>query len=52
MLKPDTWIKKMGRKGMIEPFFPEKIKHGVSFGLSSYGYDFTLSNETESDSYV
>jgi len=45
MVKPDTWIKKMAEKGMITPFSPEKIKKGISYGLSSYGYDFTLSNE-------
>jgi len=45
MVKSDKWIKKMGQNGMIIPFFPEKIKKGISFGLSSYGYDFTLSDE-------
>ncbi|MEO0301667.1 MAG: dCTP deaminase, partial [candidate division WOR-3 bacterium] len=45
MVKSDRWIKKMAEKGMIKPFFPEKIKKGISFGLSSYGYDFTLSDE-------
>ncbi|MGC8976728.1 MAG: dCTP deaminase [Candidatus Ratteibacteria bacterium] len=45
MVKSDKWIKKMAEKGMIEPFFPEKIKNGISFGLSSYGYDFSLSDE-------
>lgn len=45
MVKSDKWIKEMAEKGMITPFFPEKIKKGVSFGLSSYGYDFTLSEE-------
>lgn len=45
MLKPDTWIKKMSVNGMIEPFHPEKIKQGISFGLSSYGYDFMLAEE-------
>ncbi|HDN98054.1 MAG TPA: dCTP deaminase [bacterium] len=45
MVKSDRWIKRMGEKGMIKPFYPEKIKKGISFGLSSYGYDFTLSDE-------
>jgi len=45
MVKSDKWIKRMAEKGMIEPFSPEKIKKGISFGLSSYGYDFTLSDE-------
>ena len=44
MVKPDAWIKKMG-SGMIDPFHPEKVKKGISFGVSSYGYDFTLARE-------
>ncbi len=44
MVKPDGWIRRMGT-GMIEPFHPEKVKKGISFGVSSYGYDFTLSEE-------
>ena len=31
-------------KGMIEPFEPAQIRGGISYGLSSYGYDFRLSN--------
>ncbi|MCM8820539.1 MAG: dCTP deaminase [Candidatus Omnitrophica bacterium] len=34
----------MGEK-MITPFSPEKVKKGISFGVSSYGYDFVLSDE-------
>lgn len=45
MIKNDRWIKEMGKKGMINPFSPEKIREGISFGVSSYGYDFTLSDE-------
>ncbi|MCD6221408.1 dCTP deaminase [bacterium] len=45
MVKNDKWIKKMGENGMISPFSPEKVKKGISFGVSSYGYDFTLSDE-------
>lgn len=30
-------------KGMIEPFEPAQVRQGISFGLSSYGYDFRLS---------
>lgn len=30
---------------MIEPFAKEQIRHGISFGVSSYGYDFRLSSE-------
>ena len=42
-VKSDRWIKQMalGQK-MIEPFEPSQIRNGVSFGLSSYGYDFRL----------
>lgn len=45
MIKSDGWIRRMAAKGMIEPFHPEKIRAGISLGLSSYGYDFTLSEE-------
>lgn len=45
MVKSDKWIRLMAKKGMIEPFSSEKITKGISFGLSSYGYDFTLSDE-------
>lgn len=43
----DRWIKKMAiEKGMIDPFEEKLISQGViSYGLSSYGYDFRLSNE-------
>ena len=46
MVKNDRWIKEMALKGMISPFAerPEK-KGGISFGLSSYGYDMRLSDE-------
>jgi dCTP deaminase len=27
---------------MIEPFEEKQVRHGISFGLSSYGYDFRL----------
>lgn len=30
-------------KGMIDPFAPAQVRVGISFGLSSYGYDFRLS---------
>lgn len=46
MLKPDRWIKKMAKKGMITPFEDSSLKKGViSFGVSSYGYDMRISNE-------
>lgn len=44
MVKSDKWIREMALKNkMIEPFASEQIRHGISFGLSSYGYDFRLS---------
>lgn len=43
-IKSDLWIRKMSEeKKMIEPFSPEQVRKGISFGLSSYGYDFRLS---------
>lgn len=43
---PDHWIKSMAEeKKMIEPFVDKQIRDGISFGLSSYGYDFRISNE-------
>lgn len=46
MLKPDSWIKKMAKKGMITPFEDSSLKKGViSFGVSSYGYDMRICNE-------
>lgn len=44
-VKPDHWIIEMARKGMIEPFEAEQVKTGISFGTSSYGYDFRISDE-------
>jgi len=43
----DKWIKKMAiEKGMIEPFEEKLVRKGViSFGLSSYGYDFRVADE-------
>ena len=42
----DKWIKKMAKeKGMIEPFQEHQIrKGGISYGVSSYGYDARVSN--------
>ena len=46
MVFPDSWIIRRGRKGMIEPFMEENVGKGVmSFGVSSYGYDFVLADE-------
>jgi dCTP deaminase len=50
MIKPDSWIVKLGRKGMITPFEPRQIKTAedgrglLSFGTSAYGYDLRLSD--------
>lgn len=45
-LKEDAWIKKMAEEhGMIEPFEEGQVREGVSYGLSSYGYDVRISNE-------
>jgi dCTP deaminase len=44
-IKNDSWIVEMSRKGMIEPFAPEQVKTGISFGVSSYGYDFRIADE-------
>jgi len=43
----DQWIQEMARKqGMIEPFAIQKQRKGkISYGSSSYGYDFRLSDE-------
>lgn len=43
----DIWIKKMALENkMIEPFEEKLVSEGViSYGLSSYGYDFRLSDE-------
>jgi len=44
---PDRWIREMSRKHkMIAPFAEGKTRKGkISFGVSSYGYDFRLSDE-------
>ncbi|MFA5645392.1 MAG: dCTP deaminase [Candidatus Ratteibacteria bacterium] len=46
MVMPDKWIREEAHKGMIRPFFEGNIRpHTMSYGLSSYGYDFTLAEE-------
>jgi dCTP deaminase len=44
---PDSWIQNMARKhGMIEPFAKQGQRSGkISYGVSSYGYDFRLFKE-------
>jgi len=46
-LKPDRWIRKMAsEQRMIEPFVDGQVRDGViSYGLSSYGYDFRVADE-------
>lgn len=46
MVKSDRWIKRMAKEyKMIEPFESSQVKKGISYGVSSYGYDFRLSDE-------
>ena len=44
---PDSWIVEMASKHrLIEPFEPAQVREGViSYGVSSYGYDFRLAAE-------
>ncbi len=46
-LKNDSWIREMSLKHkMIEPFIDGQIQKGViSYGLSSYGYDFRIGED-------
>ena len=45
-VKSDSWIKKMSTKhAMIRPFSSKLIKKGISYGLSSYGYDIRVADE-------
>ncbi|HUG42906.1 MAG TPA: dCTP deaminase [Acidobacteriota bacterium] len=46
-VKPDHWIIRMAHEqGMIEPFSEKLVSAGrISFGPSSYGYDFRLSDQ-------
>ena len=45
-VKSDRWIKEMARShGMISPFEENQVRSGISFGVSSYGYDICLSDE-------
>ncbi|MFH1830070.1 MAG: dCTP deaminase [Pseudomonadota bacterium] len=45
-IRPDIWIKTMALEhGMIEPFEEKQMRKGISYGLSSYGYDFRIANE-------
>lgn len=45
-VKPDSWIIKMAREHeIIKPFAETQIRLGISYGVSSYGYDIALANE-------
>ncbi|HKK21476.1 MAG TPA: dCTP deaminase [candidate division Zixibacteria bacterium] len=45
-VKSDRWIIEMAKNHkMIEPFSETQVRQGCSFGVSSYGYDISLSDE-------
>src|ERR1700761_5492172 len=50
-VKSDSWIRRMAKQGMIEPFSAAQVRRTqsgesiISYGLSSYGYDLRVSNE-------
>ena len=45
-LRPDSWIRRLARQGMIEPFEERQVSAGmISYGLSSYGYDIRIATE-------
>ncbi|MFQ5607614.1 MAG: dCTP deaminase [Candidatus Zixiibacteriota bacterium] len=45
-IKSDRWIKEKSRNhDMIRPFSARQVKKGVSYGLSSYGYDIRVADE-------
>jgi len=47
VIKSDRWIKRQAlERGMIKPFEDRQVrKGGISFGLSSYGYDIRIADE-------
>jgi len=47
VIKCDRWIRRQAlEKGMIKPFEDRQVrKGGISFGLSSYGYDIRIADE-------
>lgn len=47
MIKSDRWIRRMAKEnGMIRPFEEKQIRTGgISYGVSSYGYDMRVGNE-------
>jgi len=45
-VKSDRWIIEMAENNqMIAPFSESQVRQGISFGVSSYGYDISLSDE-------
>lgn len=45
-VQPDQWIRRMAEQyQMIEPFVDHQVRGGISYGLSSYGYDFRIADE-------
>jgi dCTP deaminase len=44
---PDRWVQEMAQKRrMIEPFAANRVRKGrISYGVSSYGYDFRLAKD-------
>ncbi len=45
-IQSDKWIRKMAaEQGMIEPFCEHTGGDKISYGLSSYGYDFRVASE-------
>ncbi|HYS94404.1 MAG TPA: dCTP deaminase [Candidatus Acidoferrales bacterium] len=47
MIKSDRWIRQMALElGMIKPFEERQVRAGgISYGLSSYGYDLRIADE-------
>jgi dCTP deaminase len=45
-IKSDRWITRMAREHrMIEPFAEHQVRSGISYGVSSYGYDIRVAEE-------
>ena len=46
-IKSDRWIRRMAtERGMIEPFTDGQVRQGgISYGVSSYGYDMRVADE-------
>jgi dCTP deaminase len=47
VIKSDRWIRRRAvEKGMIKPFEDRQVRRGgISYGLSSYGYDIRIADE-------